>query len=97
LRTKDGDLRGAFANFDLIDHEHGEALSLAQDHQIFALVLAVDVGESDGRLANYHSLLVTPTGGDADKSVKRIGFILQEIESLGVNETRSSRTVVTLV
>jgi hypothetical protein len=97
LRTKDGDFRGAFANFDLIDHEHGEALSLAQDHQIFALVLAVDVGESDGRLANYHSLLVTPTGGDADKSVKRIGFILQEIESLGVNETRSSRTVVTLV
>jgi Heterokaryon incompatibility protein (HET) len=97
LRTKRGDRKGAFAYFDLTNSGYGEVLSLARANQIFALVLAVDVGESDGRLMNYHSLLVTPTGGDADKSMKRVGLILQEIVSLGIDETRSSRTIVTLV
>jgi hypothetical protein len=96
LRTQHGNPKGASACFDLISNRHMDSFDLVKGLQIFALVLAVDVGDPTGRIMNYHSLLVTPTG-DQDKSMKRIGWILQEIESLGIDEARSSHKTVILV
>jgi hypothetical protein len=96
LRTQHGNPKGAPACFDLISNRHMDSFNLVKGLQIFALVLAVDVGDPTGRIMNYHSLLVTPTG-DQGKSMKRIGWILQEIESLGIDEARSSHKTVILV
>jgi hypothetical protein len=62
----------------------------------WGLILAVDVGSPPSRVMNYHSLLVTPAS-DGERSMKCLGFIIQQIEILGIGETRSSRKTAKLV
>ncbi|OAL29742.1 hypothetical protein AYO20_09034 [Fonsecaea nubica] len=96
-RTPGGVDAKSTGRFDSIGQRHEEAETLAREGKVFALVLAVDVGDTSHKLMIYHSLLVTPVdeGGDGT-TLKRLGFVNLEIESLGEDEVRTSRTTVTL-
>lgn|SRR5271156_428601 len=98
FRTPRGIRAGSYGRFDFIGKKHAEAEALANgDDLLFALILAVNMGDASNMVMNYHSLLVTPVEGEEGKNMRRVGFLVQEIESLGVDEARSSRTIVTLV
>jgi hypothetical protein len=94
FHTPHGKTSGSYGRFDFIGNKHIEAEDLARAGGLFALILAVGVGSNS---RNYFSLIVAPVEGELGRHMKRMGFLNQDIESLGVDEARSLRTIVTLV
>lgn len=95
LRTPRSSLPGSLPNFDFISYEK-DSEAVVRALKVFALVLAVDVSEGTDSCPCYHSLLVT-LALDGSTSMRRIGVILQETDTMVHEEVISSRTTITLV
>jgi hypothetical protein len=100
FQTARGTGSGSSGRFDFVGKRHAETeLAARQDGNVFALVLAVNVGDCSG-LAQplYYALLVMPAeGGDSNKTLTRLGFVNLGVNTLGEDEVRSCRTIVILI